>query len=654
MAEEPTLPVLPPSLGFDRRKRGRNGQSPPTTSSTSSDPAFFSSDDDPAIDNYQSHGRRKRRYVGSWFDQQPASSDSGVGEESVTPRARKNYPPPRRRAKRRSSSQNQDYQQQQPQQQQQQQQQPQKREFRRQLDSGVWLGTEGSLTDTDESFDIEPAASRLPFTPATATRVIVAPPHRVNMSMTRANRFAPTPWEEQAHRAIGFCVETGTEQVDLSGLDLHNVSDDMVERILEIEPIPFVMRNVAFEHRKPRYQLFLANNELRRFPPSLVQVEYLTVLSLRANALTRLSPIISKLVNLESLNIAQNFLTYLPGALLDLLRPGSKLQTLSLKPNRFWECKDTESNDGLPSRAALGEARGDEYDQLTYHGRLQPQIAHSSTWTGLTTKLHSRTPVQFMDSALANHSRFTLPPIDYARPGYDDEAERPRTAVHDADNYLPDADAASSSSTANSPAPLEIEPLTTLTTPKALDREAQASTTSLLTQRRGAPSLFEMAMRACVKSDQADYIINHWLTDPDFPSHFAPVARRALALYRESDAGGRRRTTTTDNTTTNTNTNNNHVDRTGGGGGGDGGIACDICGRKTLIPVTQWVEFRRIGASTRTVGAEGEVLVDEFKDKGVAAPVPFLRMGCSWACVPVRLEEREIEGVEDGEGEGVL
>lgn len=211
MADEPTLPVLPPSFGVDRRKRGRNGQSPPTTSSTSSDPAFFSSDDDPAIDNYQSHGRRKRRYVGTWFDQQPASSDSGVGEESITPKARKNYPPPRRRAKRRSSSQNLDKQQQP--QHQQQQQQPQKREFRRQLDSGVWLGADGSLTDTDESFDIEPAASRFPFTPATATRVIVAPP-RANM-LTRGARFAPTPREEKAHRAIGFCVESGTEQVDL-------------------------------------------------------------------------------------------------------------------------------------------------------------------------------------------------------------------------------------------------------------------------------------------------------------------------------------------------------------------------------------------------------------------------------------------------------
>lgn len=410
-----------------------------------------------------------------------------------------------------------------------------------------------------------------------------------------------------------------------SGLGLHNVSDDMVERILEIEPVPFVTRDVAFENRKPRIQLYLAHNELRRFPTSLIQLEYLTVLSLRGNSLTRLSPIISKLTNLESLNIAQNFLTSLPGALLDLLRPGSKLRTLSLEPNRYWDCNRSWEYD-LPS-----QARGDEYDELTYRGRLQPQIAHSSTWTGLAAKLHSRTPVQFMDSALTNHSRFTLPPIDYARPGYNDEVERPgtarpATAVYRGDENM--AEAGATSSTVDITGLLETEPLTSLATPKALERE-QRATTSMLVQRRGASSLFEMALRACVKSDQADHIIHRWLTEPDFPSHFAPVARRALALYRESD-GGRDVITEKDG------------DRSTGGG-----IACDICGRKTLIPLTQWVEFRRFGTSQRTLGPEGEVLEDEFKEKSAARPVPFLRMGCSWACVPAKLEEVETEGEDE-------
>lgn len=174
---EPTLPRLPPSLRDDRRKRGRVVEPPPTHSSTSSDPAFFSSDDDPALDNYQSHGRRKRRYVGAWFDQQPASSDSALGDET-----RPNYPPPRRNRG---------------------PQQPQKREFRRQLDSGVWMGTDGCLTDTDDSFELEPPASRLPLGPS-----------QVLMPVSPARkRFSAE--EQAAHNAIRFCVEHGTEQVDL-------------------------------------------------------------------------------------------------------------------------------------------------------------------------------------------------------------------------------------------------------------------------------------------------------------------------------------------------------------------------------------------------------------------------------------------------------
>jgi hypothetical protein len=176
MADEPTLPTLPPSLPVDdRRKRRRITNSPPTNSSTSSDPAFFSSDDDPALDNYHHNGRRKKRYIGTWFDQQPASSDSAVGEETL-PR----YLPPRRNRP----------------------PQPQKREFRRQLDSGVWMGTEGSITDTDDSFEIEPAAAKFP----------VASPK------TKAPMPAPSTFSAQELEAqwiVRACVEGGNERVDL-------------------------------------------------------------------------------------------------------------------------------------------------------------------------------------------------------------------------------------------------------------------------------------------------------------------------------------------------------------------------------------------------------------------------------------------------------
>lgn len=177
-SEEPTLPPLPPSLLLlDTRKRARNIDLPPPHSSTSSDPAVFSSDDDPALDNYQSHGRRKRRYVGTWFDQQPASSDSAMDDETRPSFA---YPPPRRN---------------------QGQPQPQKREFKRQLDSGVWMGTDGALTDTDEGFDPEPA-------PAVSMRGGVT-----ISAFSSMPRYSEE--EENVLQIVRTCVEKGLEDVDL-------------------------------------------------------------------------------------------------------------------------------------------------------------------------------------------------------------------------------------------------------------------------------------------------------------------------------------------------------------------------------------------------------------------------------------------------------
>ena len=162
------------------RKRGRiNDSAPCYHSSASSDPAVFSSDDDPALDNYQSYGRRKKRYVGPWFDQQPASSDSAVGDET-----QRSYPPPRRN---RGLP------------------QPQKREFRRQLDSGVWMGTDGCLTDTDDGFDMEPPAARLALSPAPVQVPVPISPARP--------RFSPE--EQAAQNAIRSCIDYGSESVDL-------------------------------------------------------------------------------------------------------------------------------------------------------------------------------------------------------------------------------------------------------------------------------------------------------------------------------------------------------------------------------------------------------------------------------------------------------
>ncbi|KAK4102940.1 hypothetical protein N658DRAFT_446569 [Parathielavia hyrcaniae] len=548
MADEPTLPQLPPfPPPPDRRKRGRDMEPPPTLSSTSSDPAFFSSDDDPALDNYQSHGRRKRRYVGAWFDQQPASSDSGVGDDT-----RQSFPFPRRN---RGPP------------------QPQKREFRRQLDSGVWMGTEGNLTDTDDSFDLDPVPAKFPLSSPPALRQCTA--SNTNMPSIPLSPARPrlTSGEQQVQNTIQSCVDRGDELVDLSDLGLETISDALLNPISEITPIPSVAKDVAFEQRDPQIKVFLSNSRLRTFPVDLLNIEHLTVLSLRGNRLLKLPPAISKLRNLQTLNIAQNFLRFLPGELLDMIKPGRKLTKLNYAPNRFWR----------PATASWNERGAEEYETLTFAPRSET-MAIGSTWEGLTTKLQARTPVHFLDSAGKTYSHFTLP----------DPEPRPSN-VH----------------------VLQLEPFTSLATPKELGPELRShSATSKVVNPRGAKSLFELALGACAASAEADSIPS-WLRQEEeegWPGHFAPAIEKATELRRQ------------------------------------GGAACSVCGRETLVPLAQWLEFRYLRLASVEQRVEGRLVRETVGEEEAwgEKPVPFLRVGCSWRCVPARVELAAVEGEERG------
>ncbi|RYP48720.1 hypothetical protein DL768_005440 [Monosporascus sp. mg162] len=174
MSEEPTLPRLPTvtwnseTQSFNNtRKRARDPADapPPPQFATSSDPAVFSSDDDPHVENYI-HGRhRKKRYVGSWYQQHPASSsDSAIGEEQI--------PLPKKG----------------------------QRTFQRQFDSGVWMGSDGFTEDEDTIIEpelsTEPRLPQLRHTPARVTLLSQA--------------------EELARRKVEEAIDSGSEDIDLS------------------------------------------------------------------------------------------------------------------------------------------------------------------------------------------------------------------------------------------------------------------------------------------------------------------------------------------------------------------------------------------------------------------------------------------------------
>lgn len=330
MAEEPSLPALP-AASWDERSRGsskgpRKRQRPIGQSNffySSSDPAVFSSDDDPGLDNYIS-GRNKRQYIGSWYHQQPASSDSAYGGDSLP------LPKP-------------------------------KRTLKRQLDSGVYLGSDG--TDTDDMLEPPP-----PSVITTPTRpIVVRPP------MSRISEA-----EKTAREKIRLLLEQGEESLDFWSMGLRELSNETISPLAQLSHIPQVTKDVAFEHKEPELKMYLARNSLLRLPGALFDLRHLTVLSVRENNLADLPPAICQLTNLTELNLAQNRLRCLPAEFLDLCRPDAKLKKLVLFPNPFFRPAQALEHDAPVEATAVRLLSDWQPHFLSRHlGRSQLQISTS-------------------------------------------------------------------------------------------------------------------------------------------------------------------------------------------------------------------------------------------------------------------------------------
>ena len=172
MADELSLPRLAwnpvaKSISNNRPRKRVRLSSPPI----SSDPALFSSDDDPSSENY-TQGRRKQKYRGPWYSQQPASDhDSQESQESQV------HQDPKRG----------------------------KRSFERQFDSGVWLGSDG--TDSDEMIESFQSINETWKLPVRSSR------------STQTKDEPPSP-EQLARAQVELCLEEGNESIDLSyGVD---------------------------------------------------------------------------------------------------------------------------------------------------------------------------------------------------------------------------------------------------------------------------------------------------------------------------------------------------------------------------------------------------------------------------------------------------
>jgi hypothetical protein len=198
-----------------------------------------------------------------------------------------------------------------------------KKERFRNVDSGVWMGSDGS----DDSLPMDPPRMKLAF--------------RDESSRPQQQRLGsgndPVAF---ADRVVQGCLETGRETIDLSGIGLTVISN------ATLGPLHQMIRHAhddltqppsedMFAPLTPSIQLFLYGNLLTSLPSELFNLTNVTVLSLRNNGLREIPSSITKLSKLAELNIAGNQLASLPWELLNMLRSTEDACKVSLRPNPF-------------------------------------------------------------------------------------------------------------------------------------------------------------------------------------------------------------------------------------------------------------------------------------------------------------------------------
>ncbi|KAK5273831.1 hypothetical protein LTR96_000431 [Exophiala xenobiotica] len=316
---------------------------------TSSDPALFSSDEQaPGAENYAPDvGRRKKRtYKGSWWDRHPLKQGSRKSARG------------------------------------------QKREFTRNFDSGIFMGSQDESCSEEplssDSFTLEdellrdqaaqqhqhqhqheqtqntngPNSFRLWAQETHNQEYNETNDHIPSDSISPRTKLGPKPIGKRSREhsevcaIVARCLDRGKEDVDLSSLSLTTLPDEVtsLQTLAKQDEIVPGMLDMGTD-LEPQLRVYLASNLFTQFPTPVLELRNLRVLSLRNNNLTSMPPGIRELVNLESLNIAGNQLTELPFEVLELAR-FHKLAEVISSPNPWTD----------PGVADWGDQTADEHE----------------------------------------------------------------------------------------------------------------------------------------------------------------------------------------------------------------------------------------------------------------------------------------------------
>lgn len=310
-------------------------------SATSSDPALFSGDEAaPGLELYQTK-RKRKMYTGSWYSH---------------------------RAKARKED--------------------KKREFKRNVDSGIFMGSESETLSSDSIGSLEDALMQDQLKKANDEMFKSKPtrPWIASGIPARAPPFhTPTtrlPEHDLVAQIVRGCLEQGREDVDLSCVRYPTVETPMLTvsdgRSISLSSLPPEIADLATLTKQPdlvsgmlehgteletHLRLFLSNNIFRTVPREILNLTNLRVLSLRQNKLTSLPAGIRRLINLETLNVSGNKLSHLPFEVIELRR-FHNLRELHTEPNA-WQPFTPLNGWTLFEQYGLGRASGRLGEHIT-------------------------------------------------------------------------------------------------------------------------------------------------------------------------------------------------------------------------------------------------------------------------------------------------
>lgn len=154
----------------------------------------------------------------------------------------------------------------------------------RNVDSGIWMGSDGSDLSSASlrSNQRRLQALRVTSTSTTATTTTKKSAVTATRPMLAGPAGVGTVREHVAHKIINDCVEEGREAVDLSGLDLQTISSETLRPLHQLIRHAHISMTEPpsedqFTALTPELKLFMAGNQLTSLPSELFLLENMVI-----------------------------------------------------------------------------------------------------------------------------------------------------------------------------------------------------------------------------------------------------------------------------------------------------------------------------------------------------------------------------------------